>query len=91
MLSRSLSALDPGDEDCPVQTYSNNVRVLMDSWRYQSLLSNTSDAVWTTYNSGDACVESLTVMYYCSGRLRAESVSPAQCLCVLMQCWKLKT
>ena len=43
-----------GDEDCPVQTYSNNVRVLMDSWRYQSLLSNTNDGVWTTYNSGDS-------------------------------------
>ena len=36
----------PGNEDerCPVQEYPVNVKVLMDSWRYQTLLG---EGVWT--------------------------------------------
>ena len=40
----------PGDESCPAQGEQQvNVRVLMDSWRYQTLLSgsgSSSSAVW---------------------------------------------
>ena len=42
-------AVAPGDEDerCPVPEYpSVRVKVLMDSWRYQTLLEE--DGVWTT-------------------------------------------
>ena len=46
LLGRSV-AMAPGDEDerCPVPEYPVNVKVLMDSWRYQTLLGE--DGVWT--------------------------------------------
>ena len=39
-------AIAPGDEDagCPVPEYPVNVKVLMDSWRYQTLLG---EGVWS--------------------------------------------
>ena len=50
-------AVAPGDEsdDCEVPDYPVNIRVLLDSWRYQTLLppendDTTTNAVWTTYN-----------------------------------------
>ena len=47
-------AVAPGDEDdeCPVPGYERQNRVLLDSWRYQTLLSDdTTMSVWTTYNN----------------------------------------
>ena len=46
LLGQSV-AMAPGDEDerCPVPEYPVNVKVLMDSWRYQTLLGE--DGVWT--------------------------------------------
>ena len=50
-------AVAPGDEsdDCEVPDYPDNIRVLLDSWRYQTLLplendDTTTNAAWTTYN-----------------------------------------
>ena len=50
-------AVAPGDEsdDCEVPDYPVNIRVLLDSWRYQTLLppendDTTTNAAWTTYN-----------------------------------------
>ena len=50
-------AVAPGDEsdDCEVSDYPVNIRVLLDSWRYQTLLPSenddtTTNAAWTTYN-----------------------------------------
>ena len=43
-------AVAPGDEDddgCAVPNYPDNIKVLMDSWRYQTLLPST----WTATNS----------------------------------------
>ena len=56
LLGQTL-AVTPGDEsdDCEVPNYPVNIRVLLDSWRYQTLLSqendNTTNAVWTTVNT----------------------------------------
>ena len=55
-------AVAPGDEsdDCEVPDYPDNIRVLLDSWRYQTLLPPENDdttrttklnAIWTTYNA----------------------------------------
>ena len=52
LLGQSV-AVAPGDEDerCPVSEYSSvRVKVLMDSWRYQTLLGEDGDSVWTTEN-----------------------------------------
>ena len=50
-------AVAPGDEsdDCEVPDYPVNIRVLLDSWRYQTLLppendDTTTNAAWTTHN-----------------------------------------
>ena len=55
---RDTLAVAPGDEydGCEVPDYPVNIKVLMDSWRYQKLLAQnnaTSDntAVWTTENT----------------------------------------
>ena len=49
----------PGDESCPAQGEQQvNVRVLMDSWRYQTLLSgsgSSSSAVWTSSDHVRSC------------------------------------
>ena len=46
-------AVAPGDEDaeCAVPRYPANIRVLLDSWRYQTLLDH-SGAMWTTSTIG---------------------------------------
>ena len=46
LLGQSVG-MAPGDEDerCPVPEYPVNVKVLMDSWRYQTLLGE--EGVWT--------------------------------------------
>ena len=46
LLGQSV-AKAPGDEDerCPVPEYPVNVKVLMDSWRYQTLLGE--EGIWT--------------------------------------------
>ena len=44
-------AAAPGDEDvsCPVPEYPVNVKVLMDSWRYHTLIAEDGgNRVWTT-------------------------------------------
>ena len=54
-------AVAPGDEsdDCEVSDYPDNIRVLLDSWRYQTLLSpknddtTTTNTVWTTHSDRD--------------------------------------
>ena len=49
LLGQSV-AMAPGDEDekCPVPEYpSVRVKVLMDSWRYQTLLGEDEDSVWS--------------------------------------------
>ena len=53
-------AVAPGDEDtaCGVPDYPANIRVLLDSWRYQTLLDQSADPnenpeVWTTSTIGD--------------------------------------
>ena len=49
LLGQSV-AMAPGDEDerCPVPEYpSVRVKVLMDSWRYQTLLGEDGDSVWS--------------------------------------------
>ena len=50
---RWVGAAAPGDEDeaCRVPNYSASIAVLMDSWRYQSILSETSP-VWETSDRG---------------------------------------
>ena len=49
---RWAGAAAPGDEDgaCGVPEYSAGIEVLMDSWRYQSLLAESS-SVWETETS----------------------------------------
>ena len=50
LLGQSV-AMAPGDEDekCPVPEYpSVRVKVLMDSWRYQTLLGEDGNSVWTS-------------------------------------------
>ena len=56
LLGQSL-AMAPGDEDdvCGVPNYPVHFRVLMDSWRYQTLLPPESGAPWTT--NGVSCVK----------------------------------
>ena len=57
LLGQSV-AIAPGDEDerCPVPEYPVNVKVLMDSWRYQTLLGEDEDtdnnrATWEAMNT----------------------------------------
>ena len=60
LILRDTLAVAPGDEydGCEVPDYPVNIKVLMDSWRYQTLLAqndatNTgTTAVWTTDGSG---------------------------------------
>ena len=57
-------AVAPGDEydGCEVPDYPVNVKVLMDSWRYQTLLAQNdatttnTTAVWTTQGNGGIVV-----------------------------------
>ena len=64
LLLRDTLAVAPGDEydGCEVPDYPVNIKVLMDSWRYHTLLAqndatNTgTTAVWTTEGSGGNAV-----------------------------------
>ena len=49
LLLRQSETMAPGnkDERCQVPEYPVNVKVLMDSWRYQTLLGEDGDSVWT--------------------------------------------
>jgi hypothetical protein len=73
-------AVAPGDEydGCEVPDYPRNIKVLIDSWRYQTLLAgndatNTNTTVWTadstggkdTWYSGGVCGDSTVAV--CSG------------------------
>ena len=59
-LLRDTLAVAPGDEydGCEVPDYPVNIKVLMDSWRYQNLLgendaaTTNTTAVWTTETAG---------------------------------------
>ena len=59
LLLRDTLAVAPGDEydGCEVPDYPVNIKVLMDSWRYQTLLAGNdatttnTTAVWTTENT----------------------------------------
>ena len=68
LLLGQLVAMAPGDEDerCPVPYYPVNVKVLMDSWRYQTLLGE--DGVWTATTDGryQMTVYSYSYSYSCS-------------------------
>ena len=57
LLGQSL-AVAPGDEDerCPVPEYPVKVKVLMDSWRYQTLLGEDGD---TDFNNNRAIWEAI--------------------------------
>ena len=53
-------AVAPGDEydGCEVPDYPVNIKVLLDSWRYQTLLAQddattNTTAVWTTENTAE--------------------------------------
>ena len=54
LLGQTL-AVAPGDEsdECGVPDYPVNIKVLLDSWRYQTLLANETEAVWTTFTTSD--------------------------------------
>ena len=57
MLGQTL-AVAPGDESvgCGVPDYPVNIKVLLDSWRYQTLLAgddSETEAVWTTATTSD--------------------------------------
>ena len=62
----------PGDESCSAQGEQQvNIRVLMDSWRYQSLLSgsgSSSDAVWTSSDHVRSChaIELWSILCSCN-------------------------
>ena len=54
LLGQSV-AVAPGDEDvrCPVPEYPVKVKVLMDSWRYHTLIAeNDGNGVWTAFTIG---------------------------------------
>ena len=91
LLLRQSVAMAPGDEDerCPIPEYPVNVRVLMDSWRYQTLLGE--DGVWTattdqrhqmTVAMYSCSYNALTFIYMYSGLLK-EHVGRVQCQYVL--------
>ena len=85
LLDHSL-ALAPGDVDetCREQGYPANVKVLLDSWRYQTLLAgkwtatNTDAAnrqtVSTEYIAVLLAFSVLVFLYPCSGILKVGSV-----------------
>ena len=62
----------PGDESCPAQGEQQiNIRVLMDSWRYQSLLSgngSSGGAVWTSSDDVRSChaIELWSILCSCN-------------------------
>ena len=74
-LSKRALAAAPGDEydACEVPDYPVNIKVLLDSWRYQTLLVQDNDtaAVWTTENTAGsnavsqncATVKHITLLY----------------------------
>ena len=70
LLGQSL-AVAPGDEDveCGVPHYPTNIRVLLDSWRYQTLLGwsdpTNDEAVWTTYSATNDQT-ALVSKYHCT-------------------------
>ena len=65
LLGTNTLAIAPGDEsgECAVPDYPVNIKVLLDSWRYQTLLpqddATNSAAMWTTDESDS------TVSHYC--------------------------
>ena len=69
-------AVAPGDEsdDCEVPDYPVNIRVLLDSWRYQTLLppenGDTTTTVWTTSKNG------VYTLYMHNIHVYTKSVSP---------------
>ena len=62
MLGQTL-AVAPGDEsgECRVPDYPVNIKVLLDSWRYQTLLPDT----WTATNSDPNNPETVSIKYMC--------------------------
>ena len=62
----------PGDESCPAQGEQQvNVKVLMDSWRYQTLLSgsgSSSGGVWTSSDHVRSChaIELWSILCSCN-------------------------
>ena len=71
-------AIAPGDEsdECAVPDYPVNIKVLLDSWRYQTLLpqdgATNSAAMWTIYNTdrsdtmNKVAMFTSTCIYVCS-------------------------
>ena len=98
LLLRDTLAVAPGDEydGCEVPDYPVNIKVLMDSWRYQTLLAqndaNRDDtAVWTTDSTvSQNCRKysiimqsSILPLLKFSGILLVECVRTVQLKCVL--------
>ena len=66
LLGQSV-ATAPGDEDerCPVPEYpSVRVKVLMDSWRYQTLLGEDGDSVWSANTTENQQMTVYSSSYY---------------------------
>ena len=65
-------AIAPGDEsgECAVPDYPVNIKVLLDSWRYQTLLpqdgATNSAAVWTALNT---VFRDSTVSHFCMNKV----------------------
>ena len=69
LLGNTLATTAPGDEsgECAEPDYPVNIKVLLDSWRYQTLLpqddATNSAAVWTADESDSA------VSHYCMNKV----------------------
>ena len=69
VVGNTLATIAPGDEsgECAVPDYPVNIKVLLDSWRYQTLLpqddATNSAAVWTAFRSDS------TVSHYCMSKV----------------------
>ena len=92
LLGQSVAA--PGDEyeRCPVPEYPVNVKVLMDSWRYHTLIAEDGgNRVWTAFTtegrrmvaSSKATNATLTLFIYTYSGLLKELVMVVQSQCVL--------
>ena len=54
-------ALGDEDPECGQSDYPPNIRVLLDSWRYQRLLGENDDGLWRARNIGRESEDTQTV------------------------------
>ena len=66
LLGTNILAIAPGDE-CAVPDYPVNIKVLLDSWRYQTLLEQdgvtSNAAVWTAVNTDGGQSSTVSLNY----------------------------